>query len=105
MRKRIDKTVEIINGHQEIANLIIKGDPFKDLHSDLLQSSKTSETVKEVASDEEQDSIGHPNDDLHGGDRNGSSHRSMSSSSSSDSSLKNEIDAEKNFEQNIVATN
>lgn len=53
MRRRIDKTIEIVNGHQEIANLIIKGDPFKDLHSDFMKSSKTSETVKEVASDKE----------------------------------------------------
>jgi hypothetical protein len=28
MRKKIDKTIEIVNEHQEIANLIIKGNPF-----------------------------------------------------------------------------
>ena len=28
MRKRIDKTIEIINSRQEIANMIIRGNPF-----------------------------------------------------------------------------
>ena len=29
MRKRIDKTIDIVNNQPEIANLIIKGNPFR----------------------------------------------------------------------------
>ena len=28
MRKRIDKTIDLVNSRQEIANLIIRGNPF-----------------------------------------------------------------------------
>ena len=33
MRKRINKSIEIINNYQEVSNLIIKGDPFHKQHS------------------------------------------------------------------------
>lgn len=32
MRQKIEKTIEIVNDHPEIANLIIKGNPFHTRH-------------------------------------------------------------------------
>ena len=57
MRKRIEKTVEIVNDHQEIANLIIKGNPFHNKHHSNSGRGQTEggqpKVVKEAAADQE----------------------------------------------------
>lgn len=60
IRKRISKTIEIVNEHQEIANLIIKGNPFHrhhtHSHKDAGGNIDMPDTVKEASEHREDQS-------------------------------------------------
>ena len=46
MRRRIAKSIEIINGYQEISNLIIKGDPFHEKKHHPSNSNNLADKVR-----------------------------------------------------------
>ena len=60
IRKRIEKTIEIVNEHQEIANLIIKGNPFHRHHTHSHKETGGNmalpDTVKEASAHREDQS-------------------------------------------------
>ena len=54
MRKRINKSIEILNNHQEVSNLIIKGDPFQRKHGSGSRSDRSARSSRNVDRGEEE---------------------------------------------------
>ena len=52
MRKRINRTIEIVNAQPEIANLIIKGNPFRQSRHSSAPAEDQPEIVVEVENED-----------------------------------------------------
>ena len=67
MRRRIDKTIEIVNDHHEIANLIIKGNPFHSHHARSVHAAAGDLEVPQTVKEEENEGDSMTESDLSSG--------------------------------------